>query len=97
MAWKDGTWKKVKWDGNLSLGYECWRKHITPTRHVSVGIGDFDLICFSHGPNSDESISSTRIRVAKGNIVGMITEQQAMDWVDSNKGKCRSPEPQLNE
>jgi hypothetical protein len=76
------TWTKVPWDGNPALGYECWRKPFD-RGHVSVGVGSFDLIVYSYGASSEDSMSSTRWR---GNGVFM-SEQEAMDMVDRNGGK----------
>ena len=80
------TWTKSPWDGNPDLGYECWRKSFR-RGHVSVGVGDFQLVVYSYGPNSDESLSSTRWRPA-----GPVSEEQAMEWVDKNVGHW-VPEP----
>lgn len=66
------TWTKIPWDGNHELNLECWRKSFG-SGHVSVGIGDFKLICYSYGPNSDDSMSSTR---------GNMSEEEAMNLVD---------------
>lgn len=77
-------WALVDWDGNPSLRLKCWRKQFG-RGHVSVGAGDFTLICFSYGANSDASISSTRRR-----STGVLwTTKEAMAWVDKNGGKCR--------
>lgn len=77
-------WTRIPWDGNTELGYECYRKSFGHG-HVSVGIGDFTYIVYSYGPNSDSSLSSTRWRKD-----GNITEQEAMDLVDKNKGNHKS-------
>ncbi len=79
VKYKD--WTLIDWDGNTELGYKCWRKSFG-RGHVSVGVGDFNLIVFSHGANSDESLSSCR--------VGGETEKDAMKIVDSNKGFYKS-------
>jgi hypothetical protein len=71
------NWTLIDWDGNTELGYKCWRKSFG-RGHVSVGVGSFKLIVYSHGANSDESLSSTRI--------GNQTETDAMIIVDRNKG-----------
>ena len=76
-------WTKIQWDVNTELGYECYRKSFG-RGYVSVGIGEFDLIVYSYGNNSENSMSSTRNRAK-----GLISEQEAMNLVDSNKGKCR--------
>lgn len=73
-------WTLIDWDGNRKLKLKCWRKSFG-RGHVSVGVGLFDLIVYSYGPNSDDSISSTRWREN-----GTITEEQAMAMVDHNKG-----------
>lgn len=78
------AWERVPWDGNPELGYECWRKRFG-RGHVSVGIGEFTLVCYSYGPNSDDSISSTRWHYDT-----YISEQDMMDWVDKNGGKCKN-------
>ena len=80
-------WKRIPWDGNVSLGYECWRKNFG-NGHVSVGIGDFMLISFSYGPNSDESMSSTRSRMLAYGTPD-ITEKEAMAWIDACDGKYK--------
>jgi len=74
-------WTLIDWDGNPSLRLKCWRKSFG-RGHVSVGVGNFDLICYSHGANSDDSLSSTRRRSA-GNTM---TEIEAMELVDSQGG-----------
>lgn len=76
-------WTKINWDGNRSLKLKCWRKSFG-RGHVSVGIGDFFLICYSYGANSDFSCSSTRERPN-----GDMSVQDAMKMVDRFKGKCR--------
>lgn len=75
------TWVEVEWDGNKSLGYKCLRKKFGHG-YVSVGIGDFELIVYSYGANSDISGSSTRWRKD-----GAISEIEAMEMIDKNKGK----------
>ena len=77
-------WTKIQWDGNTELGYECYRKSFG-RGYVSVGIGDFLLISYSFGNNSENSMSSTR-----GRASGVISEREAMNLVDSNKGHYRS-------
>ena len=74
-------WEKVPWDGNLSLGFKCWRKKFG-RGHVSVGCGDFHSIVHSFGANSDGSYSSTRWRNHR-----ILTEQEAMDLVDTQYSK----------
>lgn len=76
-------WVIVDWDGNKALGYKCWRKKFGHG-HVSVGIGEFDSIVYSYGANSEDSMSGTRARWQYGRP--NLTEQQAMDIVDRNKG-----------
>ncbi len=78
------TWQKIDWDGNRKLKLKCWRKKFG-RGHVSVGIGDFLLIAFSYGANSDNSMSSTRWRHNR-----ILSEQEAMDWVDKNNGLCEN-------
>ena len=75
-------WTLVDWDGNPELGHKCWRKSFRHG-HVSVGAGDFLLICYSYGPDNDDSMSSTRWRKS-----GAITEHEAMRLVDNNNGLC---------
>ena len=60
--------------------------------HVSVGIGDFDLVVFSYGHNSPNSLSSTRARWQYG--LPDLTEREAMEWVDRGGGK-RTPPPRV--
>jgi hypothetical protein len=78
---KYNEWTLIDWDGNLELGYKCWRKSFR-RGYVSVGVGEFHIICYSHGRNSDDSCSSTRWR----DTDTYITEQEAMDIVDRNEG-----------
>lgn len=73
-------WTEIDWDGNASLGYKCFRKSFR-NGHVSVGIGNFQLIVYSYGANSENSRSSTRWRKD-----GAISEKEAMLMVDRNKG-----------
>ena len=70
------NWTRIPWDGNKDLGYECWRKSFG-SRHVSVGIGEFDLVVHSFGASSDKSYSGTRWRKN-----GSITEEEAMEIID---------------
>lgn len=77
-------WELIDWDGNPDLNYKCWRKKFG-RGHVSVGVGEFDTIVYSYGPNSDDSISSTRWRA-----IGTISEEEAMKLVDKNNGKIES-------
>lgn len=89
--WKPGVgvdwdkWTLIDWDGNPDLHLKCYRKRFRKSGHVSVGVGDFHLICYSYGANSELSLSSTRWRSDR-----IITEQEAMALVDNNKGKYRS-------
>lgn len=80
MKIKYKNWTLIPWDGNLALGYMCYRKSFG-RGYVSVGVGDFKNITYSHGPDSDESLSSTRWRAEKD-----ISEEAAMAHVDKNKG-----------
>lgn len=84
-------WKRIPWDGNTSLGYYCYRKKFG-RGHVSVGIGEFDLVVFSYGKDSDDSYSSTRWDYDRP----AISPEEAMRMVDAGKGKCmvgRPPRP----
>jgi hypothetical protein len=74
-------WTLIDWDENPALKYKCYRKSFGGG-HVSVGVGEFTLIVFSYGPNSERSGSSTRWRET-----GTISEQEAMKLVDSKKRK----------
>lgn len=79
-------WKRIPWDGNPDLGFECWRKSFRKG-HVSVGIGpDFLSIVFSYGANSDDSFSSTRWL---GESVNPMTEAEAMARIDAKDGRGR--------
>jgi hypothetical protein len=62
------------------MGVECWRKKFG-RGYVYVGIGDFDLVCYSFGANSDHSMSSTRWHYGT-----YISEQDMMDHVDKHNG-----------
>lgn len=73
-------WTLIDWDGNPALKLKCWRKSFG-RGHVSVGVGEFTTISYSHGANSDDSLSSTRWRKS-----GTISEAQAMAIVDRNGG-----------
>ena len=79
---KYADWTLIDWDGNRELGYKCWRKTFGKG-HVSVGIGDFTNIVYSYGKSSQDSMSSTRRRKD-----GNISEEEAMEIVDKNNGKC---------
>lgn len=80
---KYSEWTRIQWDGNPALKLECWRKSFG-RGHVSVGIGEFKAIVYSHGPNSDESMSSTRSRSAYDKPDQ--TEDEAMAEVDAGNG-----------
>jgi hypothetical protein len=82
IIYKD--WTLIDWDGNRELGYKCYRKSFGPG-HVSVGVGDFTNIVYSYGPNSENSMCSTRWRET-----GNISEIEAMRIVDKNRGKHKS-------
>lgn len=71
------TWTLIDWDGNAALGLKCWRKSFG-RGHVSIGVGEFHLIVYSFGANSDDSHSSTR-DTQSGEI---LTEAEAMKLVD---------------
>lgn len=86
-------WTRIPWDGNPSLGYECWRKSFG-RGHVSVGIGEFLTVCFSYGVNSDDSCSSTRWDYDRPPI----SEEDMMRMVDAAGGKAnRLPKRNKNE
>ena len=80
---KYSKWTLIDWDGNPKLKYKCWRKSFG-RGHVSVGVGKFDLIVYSHGANSDDSMSGTRTRTHYGRPDQ--TEEAAMAMVDRNRG-----------
>ena len=75
-------WTLIDWDGNPELGFKCWRKSFGHG-HVSIGVGEFDLVIYSYGPNSEDSISSTRWNYG----MPMLTPEQVMAAVDRNGGK----------
>jgi hypothetical protein len=77
------NWTIIDWDGNPDLKLKCWRKSFG-RGHVSIGIGDFKHIVYSHGPNSDYSLSGTRARGQYGRTDQ--TEYAAMEMVDRNEG-----------
>ena len=81
------TWTLIDWDGNRALKLKCWRKSFG-RGHVSVGVGDFDLIVYSYGADSDDSLSSTRRRGKR-----TLTESEAMAIVDRNKGHYNHRDP----
>lgn len=80
MKTKYKEWTLIDWDGNTDLKLKCWRKSFG-RGHVSVGVGEFYLIVYSYGANSDDSLSGTRKRA-----YGTLTEFMAMAIVDRNKG-----------
>ena len=82
---KKNEWKRMPWDGNPALHLECWRKKFG-RGHVSVGIGDFLLVCYSHGADSDNSMSGTRWNYNRP----VISEAEMMDWVDRCSGMPES-------
>lgn len=47
-----------------------------------VGVGEFTHVSYSFGAKSDNSIGSTRWHYGE-----TISEQDMMDWVDSNNGR----------
>lgn len=77
-------WTLIDWDGNRELGYKCWRKSFG-RGEVSVGVGEFLVISYDHGADSEDSMSSTRWR---SNGIYQ-TEEEAMKMVDKNKGYCK--------
>jgi hypothetical protein len=80
MKTNSNGWQRIPWDGNPYMGLECWRKQFGIGK-VSVGIGDFHLVVFSYGPNSDRSFSSTRVSPRRS-----IKELEAMQNIDKNNG-----------
>ena len=86
-ALPNNGWKLIDWEGNLSLGLKCWFKWFG-RGCVMIGVGDdFTHVSYSYGANSDNSIGSTRWHYGE-----TISEQDMMDWVDSNNG-CYVPYP----
>jgi len=81
MKTRYSKWTLINWDSNPALKLQCWRKSFRHG-HVSVGVGDFNLICYSYGANSDDSISGTRWRVNGAPI----SETQAMAEIDDRQG-----------
>ena len=79
-------WERVPWDGNPDMHLECWRKKFG-RGHVSVGIGEFLLVCFSYGQNSDDSHSGTRWDYDRPPI----SEEDMMKRVDRARGKNTGP------
>ena len=75
------NWTKIDWPGNEELGYKCWVKGIGKKKRVYVGIGDFLTVCFSYGPYSHRSFSSTRWRPN-----GIVSELKMMEAIDSVNG-----------
>lgn len=80
-------WTLVDWDGNPELNFKCYRKKFG-NGHVSIGIGKFTTIVYSYGPNSDNSLSSTRWRKD-----GELSVEQAMEIVDRNNGHYNHLDP----
>ncbi len=81
-------WSKIKWNGNPASKFMCWRKKFG-RGHVSVGIGDFLTIVFSHGHDSEDSLSSTRWNYDNTPK----TEQEAMEMIDRNHGFYNHKDP----
>lgn len=79
---KSTGWERVPWHGNPTLGHECWRKKFG-RGHVYVGIGDFTLVCYSYGANSDDSKSGTRWLYDT-----IISEEDMMAHIDRHNGKA---------
>jgi hypothetical protein len=75
MKAKYKDWTLIEWDGNPILNLKCWRKSFGKG-HVSIGIGDFKVITYSHGPNSDNSLSGYRMHSC----------EESMKIADRNKG-----------
>lgn len=75
MKTKYTNWTLIDWDGNASLNLKCWRKSFNKG-HVSIGVGDFRSIVYSHGPNSEESMSGYRTHSC----------EESMKIVDRNRG-----------
>ena len=82
MAPKYPEWVKIPWDGNPELDLECWRKTFG-SGYVSVGVGEFHLIVFSYGANSDSSHSSTRWNYDDP----VTTEEEAMAILDKTAAR----------
>lgn len=82
MKTKHKQWTLIPWDGNPDLKLQCWRKSFGHG-HVSVGVGDFDLVVYSYGPNSDDSLSSTRWNYG----LEPLSPEQVMKAVDRNHGR----------
>lgn len=87
-------WTLIDWDGNPELNLKCWRKSFH-NGHVSIGVGEFDMICYSYGANSDYSISGTRSRSAYGRPDQ--TEDEAKAMVDRNNGRCERNNDDISE
>ncbi len=81
MSTKYTNWTLIDWDGNPTLNLKCWRKSFG-RGHVSVGAGDFKSVVFSHGADSEDSMSGTRWNYD----LDVISEQEMMQWVDECKG-----------
>lgn len=75
MKAKYKNWTLIEWDGNPAMNLKCWRKSFSKG-NVSIGVGDFKSIVYSHGPNSENSLCGYR---------GQSCEE-AMEMVDRNKG-----------
>lgn len=68
-------WTLINW-GN-DKGDKCYRKSFGKG-NVSVGVGEFLLVCFSFGPNSDSSYSSTRWNYDQAPL----TPEETMESID---------------
>lgn len=77
-------WTLINWDGNPALKLKCWRKSFGHG-HVSVGVGEFQNVVYSFGPDSDRSFSSTRWDYDRP----VISEEDMMEQVD----RCRGYSP----
>ena len=52
-------WERVPWHGNPAQSRECWRRKFG-RGIVYIGIGEFQAVIFSFGPDSEDSFSGTR-------------------------------------
>ena len=73
-------WERIPWCGDPDAD-ECWVKKFRRGR-VYVGIGDFTLVCYSDGANSDDSIIGTRWLYGT-----IISEEDMMAHIDHHNGR----------
>lgn len=81
----DTGWELVQWPFNSIPKKMCWRKKFFGGT-IYIGSGDFDIVTFSYGRDSDASFSSTRRR--SNRVVPEAEMMQAIDkWAKTHKSR----------